>query len=313
MDKEAREEGVDLEAVEKVSAFFRKPNECLHDERLVEPKRYEEPGVNVDPWAVRLVAFPLDSTSPLGKASLEAAHEAFIAAREASPDSRLFLQRDTCLHTTVFFLSLDKEKRLLPSPSDTRGEIAVVSRISGQTPRPILRPERLMVTRQGVMVLCLVDETDATDEMRSELRRAFPDAPTRQPRIVHASLLRICSPNGAQEAADAARRVCDTWTEAIRSLPPLCPTTSWWDCEFVYSTLVCLSIMLYHKAIGSHGHHNACAGRHLRGPAIMLVEASEPDVILPYEWTFTEEGGPTLVSIGVAFISTMRSPSRWPE
>lgn len=109
------------------------------------------------------------------------------------------------LHVTVWHLSHINDPRSNPfhptgrssegNPSESvlEREIECASRIAAQSPPFALQAHGLIMTRSGTLILYWKD-CQHLQSMRHHCRGKFPGSPTKQPGIIHTSLMRVLTP-----------------------------------------------------------------------------------------------------------------------
>jgi hypothetical protein len=212
--------GIDESAVSSASRFFDSgctplPYACF---------------AHIPEGSVRLLALPI--AGELASALLQCANDC--AERLRFAGARCFVQKRSCLHCTVSFLSLASETSY---PENNPSEALTLHSIVNSHCSPKLAPEQLALTRQGVLILTLSDRSGTLCSLRSTIRQRFPCAPSKQPQIKHVTLLRILS----APDFDAARAACNAsiavHQHIVAKQPPHMPAEAWLSTERIYSTL----------------------------------------------------------------------------
>ena len=94
---------------------------------------------------------------------------------------------------------------------------AVRSAVQSVVRRPRLVVEGVTFSRSGTLLLLFIEEGGVVRRLRADLKEAFKGAPEKQPNILHASLLRVLSPETLPaESLESINRVCDEWTVKLR-------------------------------------------------------------------------------------------------
>jgi len=235
--------GLDAAAVSGCTRYFGGLSEGAGQWRAAWPREYASLSPPLPFPSVRLAVLPLADTPQLRNG---AAAAAAAVARALPPDTVCHLQPPNSLHVSVFFVSHPSDVRTdtvhAPhaaagstafAPSDEAVALereAVRGAVESAQRRPRLLVERVAFARSGTLLLLFVEEGGKVRSLRRGLREALPGAPSKQPNILHASLLRLLSP--ATLPADAVERVdraCDEWTKKLRGQA--------WEPEYLWYVL----------------------------------------------------------------------------
>lgn len=231
MAESFRREGLDPAAVVANRKYFGGLSGAAGEWRTAWPREYADLTPPLPFPSVRLVVLPL-STCPRLRNLATAAAAAM--SRELPAGCISHLQPPNSLHVSVFFVSHPSDVR----PDAIRGgeegssfadiapsaeavvleQEAVRSAVQSVVRRPRLVVEGVVFSRSGTLLLLFVEEGGGVvRRLRSDLRDVFKGAPAKQPNILHASLLRLLSPETLPaECLKDINRVCEEWTVKLR-------------------------------------------------------------------------------------------------
>lgn len=228
---ETHTEGIDAAVVRDTALnFFETDAKALQAFGGSKPKPYTQCNSVPDDGMIRLVAMPL------GGALAHTAHSAAIACMQALQKYNgdiCFVQKLQCYHVTVSFLSLANEP-VYPE-SEFASEANTISQLVQSLDPPELVPYSLILTRQGVLILALLDQRGSVHKLRDQIRQEFPSAPYKQPEILHVSLLRLTSCTDFESTRKLIESIISKWTPTVREQPGYTPSEVWVTKEKVLS------------------------------------------------------------------------------
>jgi len=209
------------------------------------PKKYTELEPPAGPLAfptVRLLVLPLGDAPLLVSRAAAATREVV----SVLPAGDMFLNSQAKYHVTLFHTSglwdpttdpLDPTGGFASSSAPcerARSTDATLSRererleaLAACTEAPTVVVDRVIFADSGVLLLLFVEQGRAVEEIRRKARELFPGMPSKQPNIIHTSLMRYLNPHQlTAEQTQAVQTVCRRWTLRLRGMK-LSPQSLW--------------------------------------------------------------------------------------
>ena len=101
----------------------------------------------------------------------------------------------------------------------------------------LLQVHSIVFASSGTLLLCSTDPSGTLDQIRSELRAAFPGRPTKQAGIAHTTLLRLMTPEQLPpECIAAIQEICHRHTASLKGIK-ISVDQLWYIIEEVFSTI----------------------------------------------------------------------------
>ncbi|KAK9851129.1 hypothetical protein WJX84_011658 [Apatococcus fuscideae] len=219
---------------------------------LVQPLRFDQYPEPFPPAAVRLVVIPLQGHPQLVERLALLAQDVQAVLPK---DCQSFSNPPPRYHCTVFHTSQPSDPRpdpyveggganslppaARPPPSDSvlARESATMTAIAATAPAFELEVHSIVFASSGTLLLCSTDPSGTLNQIRSELRAAFPGRPTKQAGIAHTTLLRLMTPEQLPpECIAAIQEICHRHTASLKGLK-ISVDQLWYIIEEVFSTI----------------------------------------------------------------------------